>query len=220
MGTLTAEVVDSFKIHSFTDAECVAQRIHASLVNCTGVITQNLPESVLSRIVMFSLSANMNASMSVTDPVLIPYATRTFDVNSNSESASQIVVTLKDIKVDPSQQPSSMTLRSQPTTSLSVNNVRVYPILPEWYFTNRWYEYLYAVIAPVFLPGASGVCTADSCLRLHYVRNGVAGQRDNLPALIFTRRSPATYQLDPEEDSAIALDFMQPVSANTGLVLW
>lgn len=223
-GTLTPEVVGSFKEHSFAVADCLAKEVYSPLLDCTGIETQDLPETVARRIVNFSLNANMNASVSVNDAILTSFATQSFNINNaksnNQASPNQVVVRLEDVNKDATQQSSTMTLRSQANTALNVEHVRAYPIMPEWYFTNRWYEYLYAVVAPAFRPGGAGVCAPETCLRLHYVQHGTESSKDNLPALIFTRRSPSTYQKDLGAASEDALDFLQPASPNTGMVTW
>lgn len=221
---LSDEIVNLFTNHVMTNGQCTIQIKGLPLPNCTETLTQDLPATVAERKVIFSLNDKMNAAMEMLDPTVGGYATRIFNVNnaknSNKSAALEAIVTINDIYQDPTTPSSPARLNTKVNTSLVAEKLRVYPILPEWYFINRWYEYLYAAIAPAFLPGGSGVCTTDTCLHLHYVHNGVTGQRDNLPALIFTRRPPSDYQLNPEEAAEDALDFRQRLTNNTGLVAW
>ncbi|MCB5188209.1 hypothetical protein LG200_09385 [Methylobacillus caricis] len=211
-GTLTLAIVDSFKEYSFADAECIVQSAGAPLLDCTGVITQNLPETVEKRIVNLILNANINAGVydSLGSSGLYEFR-KTFTV------PAQTVVKLQDVQ---NSQTSSMTLRTQSMTSVNVSKLSLYPVLPEWYFTNRWYEFMYAVIAPAFRPGGDGICAVDTCLHLHYTKNGVVNKIDNLPALIFTRRPPDTYMLNAAADIDSNLDFVKPAVNSTGMVGW
>lgn len=180
------------------------------ILSCSGEVTPSYPKRKL----YIKIPSSALNTVSLLDASQNSYSTETIQAQGVGEIK---VVTLDESKIEEKELG---TISPANNAQFTVSNINLYPILPSWYFTNRWYEYLYAVVAPAYLPGGNGTCTIDACLRLHYVRNGIAGQHDNLPALIFTRRPPSTYQLNSEDGSEDALDFLQPLTNNTGLVTW
>lgn len=212
--TVSAEVVKSFKQYSSDSnpatTKCRFEVVGSKALECTTEFTSSLPSGIARREVHFSFAHNAANILTVPNVITNAHITKYIE-------AASVVLEVEDFDAANNSKGKGYL---RPPNLLKISNVLVYPVMPQWYFTNRWYEYLYAAIAPAFLPGGSGVCTPGTCLHLHYVHNGVTGQRDNLPALIFTRHPPSTYQLNPEEAGEDALDFLQPLTNNTGLVAW
>ncbi|HEX9391904.1 MAG TPA: hypothetical protein VF928_11385 [Usitatibacteraceae bacterium] len=61
--------------------------------------------------------------------------------------------------------------------TITVSNIRVYPDLPAWYFTEKWYEYLYAAISPDVAPPNLVPCAAN-CF--------TAGARGNIDIVVIS----------------------------------
>lgn len=57
-----------------------------------------------------------------------------------------------------------------------------YPILPDWYRDNQWYQYIYAALAPAYQPNASRSCS-EGCLQV--VMHGQT-KADNLPLVVMS----------------------------------
>ena len=58
------------------------------------------------------------------------------------------------------------TMATSGLSTATVSQIRVSPVLPDWYFSERWYEFMYAAISPDSAPSAAGVsanCSAN-CL--------------------------------------------------------
>lgn len=101
---------------------------------------------------------------------------------------------------------------------LVVSNINLYPVLPSWYFSNRWYAFLTAAVAPAFAAGGDTNCTTDDdCLRLQIVQGGSSRRITQLPVLIFTRQQPGSYTLVPGDVNS--LDYTRPATIN-GTVAW
>ena len=88
---------------------------------------------------------------------------------------------------------------STTTGAVSVSNIRVYPDLPTWYFTERWYEYLYAAISPDVAPPSAVPCAAN-CL--------IAGSRGNVDFVTISSGSPLAGQVR-YSGSPSAADFLE-----------
>lgn len=103
------------------------------------------------------------------------------------------------------------------TGHLVMSNINLYPVLPEWYFNNGWYAFVFAAVAPAYAGGGDAVCSADDCLSLQTLQGGVSSRIAQLPALVFTRQPPANFSL--VTGNAQGLDFIRPAAIN-GAVAW
>lgn len=106
-----------------------------------------------------------------------------------------------------------------PATSgqLTVSNINLYPILPTWYFSNRWYAFVFAAVAPAYVGGGDAVCSAEDCLSLQTLQGGASSRIAPLPALVFTRQPPGNFSLVTGD--AASLNFTRPATIN-GVVAW
>lgn len=100
---------------------------------------------------------------------------------------------------------------------LIVSSINLYPVLPDWYFSNRWYAFMFAAVAPAFAGGGDAACSSDDCLSMQTVQGGASSRIAPLPALVFTRLPPANYSL--VTGNAQTLDFTRPATIN-GVVAW
>ena len=71
------------------------------------------------------------------------------------------------------------------TGTVSVSNIRVYPDLPTWYFSEKWYEFMYAAISADVVPPSTAPCAAN-CF--------TAGSRGNIDAVVISAGAPLAGQ--------------------------
>ncbi len=67
-----------------------------------------------------------------------------------------------------------------------VRAIRAYPIMPNWYFTEKWNQYSFAALSPDVSPAAGAVNCSANCFE--------AGPRKSLDAIIATTGAPLTGQ--------------------------
>lgn len=103
------------------------------------------------------------------------------------------------------------------SSHLIVSNINLYPILPDWYFSNRWYAFVFAAVAPAYVGGGDAVCSAEDCLSLQTLQGGASSRIAPLPALVFTRQPPGNFSLVTGD--AASLNFTRPATIN-GVVAW
>lgn len=89
------------------------------------------------------------------------------------------------------------------TGTVSVSSIRVYPDLPPWYFTEKWYEYMYSAISPDVAPPNTAPC-APNCF--------TAGSRGNIDFVTISSGSPLAGQLR-YSGSPSAADFLEAPNA-------
>ena len=95
------------------------------------------------------------------------------------------------------------TATSDGNGTVSVSNIRVYPDLPIWYFTEKWYEYMYAAISPDVAPPNTAPCSAN-CF--------TAGSRGNIDFVTISSGSPLPGQVR-YSGSPSGADFLEAPNA-------
>ena len=63
-----------------------------------------------------------------------------------------------------------------------VRAIRAYPIMPNWYFTEKWNQYSFAALSPDVSPAAGAANCSANCFE--------AGPRKSLDAVITTTGAP------------------------------
>jgi type II secretory pathway pseudopilin PulG len=65
---------------------------------------------------------------------------------------------------------------------VTVSNIRRYPVLPDWYQNDKWYEFIYAAISPDSLPSLGSPPCSAACLSV--------GSRSNLDLVVVSVGAP------------------------------
>jgi|GEM_PF-2165343 len=94
---------------------------------------------------------------------------------------------------------------TQATGSVTLSNIRVYPDLPTWYFSQKWYESMFAALSPDVSPTTNAANCSVNCL--------TAGTKTNVNALV-TSTGPALATTVPAQNRTGVtpgnVDFLEP----------
>ena len=138
---------------------------------CTATITTGLAAGVSSRTVNIDI-IGMQKREQFEDATASSHAKRIF----LSKQGSYTVLTVADYDAAGTKvgEATLGTVASATTESMLVYQY-LYPILPQWYLDNRWYEHMYAALAPAYAPGGSMDCN-QGCLSVMQSGNVKANQ--------------------------------------------
>lgn len=181
-GTVDASTMSSYSVKDFsaTPSDVLCQVDSNNAVNCTVTILAGLTPPVVRRTVLLRFN-NTNSALTYTDADSSPNFKHAAK-GINRDGAVNPVVTLTDFDSS-NNQIGQGTIRTTGTSTILVRKLRLYPVLPDWYFENRWYEYMYAAIAPAYQPGGDRVCNSNAeCLTV--TENG--NDRNNLQVVVMS----------------------------------
>lgn len=177
-GTVNNADMASGTVASVNDGSCVWESTGLRRVNCAGTIYN--PEAGVARreVVLSYTASNVPFVIFPTagNIVIVPASGSGLTTRTVTKSSLfGVTLDLLDYDSGSVNVGGGQILFSFGGTQIATSNIRVYPVVGDWYSGNRWERFVTAAVAPGFAPGATANCSGG-CLTVN--RDGAASQTD------------------------------------------